>query len=329
MQKTQKFWLTAALIFTLLAAAAPFLWSAALPVCKTVHPQLSNSDPALSCSGSIIGAQTSRVSLNVPLCVKEVCVANGSSVSKGQKLLEVDREKMLALAAVGNDDSFAELLGDNYAEALSVLAGASGDESVALQSLPAAVYATDDGTVGDLSAQAGGILAADSTVCTISQGSTHQLRLIVPEDQMGQFSVGDQVVFSPIAYPDREYYGEVNDRTATVRRQLTTTGYKSVADIYVTVAAADEFLADGMSVTATVKLPSKEGLLTVPYEAVAQDDAGEYVWKIQNGRASRQAIVTGTELDDRVEVTSGLSLQDSILLDASETIKEGQLVKAQ
>ena len=64
----------------------------------------------------------------------------------------------------------------------------------------------------------------------------------------------------------------------------------------------------------------------VPYEAVAQDDAGrEFVMKYIDGIAVKQFILTSAELYDSIEVVEGLSEADLIFLNP-ETIEEGSTV---
>lgn len=323
---SKKLFLALTVLLMAVAVAVPAIWYARIPTCSVTTPTLQTEQRAINCTGSVIASAISKVSLGMPLFVKETYVSSGSVVEQGQKLFDVDREKILKLAAGGADDGFADLEGIDYTQVAGVM-GSLGTSTLSMDALPASVYATDSGVIEDFSVENGSVIAANSTICTITSGSEHQLRLTVPEDQLGQFSVGCSVAFAPVAYAEREYYGKISNRAATVRRQLTTTGYKSVADIYVTVSDCDEFLADGMSVTACVSLPAQHNLLTVPYSAVEQDEKGEYVVVIQSGRAQKRYITTGVELDAAVEVTSGITLQDMIAENAASYRGEGELVR--
>lgn len=324
MQKKKVYTLITAMLM-IAAAMAPVLYSTSVPECEIIYPAKKDYAPSLQCSGMVIPSAASKVSLSTPLFVKQTYVRNGSYVTKGQKLFDVDREKMVALASSGADDSFAALEEEDFGKLVSVLG--SMDKATLSDSIPDAVYATDNGTVVGFSAEDGSILAANSTVCSIAQGSTHQLRLTVPEDQLGRFSIGSKVVFSPIAYSDREYYGELNDLPANVRRQLTTTGYKSVADIYVTVDASDEYLTDGMSVKAKVILPSENDLTVLPYQAVSQDEEGEFVYTVVDGHAEKRYVMTGREFDEGIEICAGLQDTESVIANAKTVKNEGELVR--
>lgn len=309
----------------IVTAMAPVFYSTSIPECEIIYPAKKDYAPTLQCSGMVIPSSASKVSLSTPLFVKQTYVRNGSYVTKGQKLFDVDREKMVALAASGADDGFAALENEDFGKLVSVLG--SMDQASLSDAIPEAVYATDNGTVVGFSAEDGAILAANSTVCSIAQGSVHQLRLTIPEDQLGRFSIGSKVVFSPVAYSDREYYGELNDLPANVRRQLTTTGYKSVADIYVSVAASDEYLTDGMSVTAKVILPQETGLSVLPYEAVLQDEEGEFVYTVANGHTQKRYVMTGKEFDDGIEICAGLQDSEGVIANPQTVKAAGELVR--
>ncbi|MEG0803948.1 MAG: hypothetical protein RSF90_03225 [Pygmaiobacter sp.] len=325
MRKKKLAALCAALIL-LAAAAAPVFYIAAIPVCDTAMPQSYSYQVKINCSGLVIPALASRVSLGVPLYIKQTYVQNGSQVSKGQKLFDVDQTKIAQIAQSGEDDNFSALEGTDYEKVVGALR-ALQDTKLSEELFPSSVYATDSGTISGFNLQDGTIVAANSTICSIKKGTLHQLRLTIPEDQLGFFTVGNFVIFSPIAYPDREYYGTINDTPANVRRQLTTTGYKNVADIYATVEQSDEYLTEGMSVTATVLSPSKKTLFIAPYESVGQDERGEYVYLAINGRAKKQYVTTGKELDHGLELKAGLSLSDRFVREEAKIKREGELMK--
>ena len=151
---------------------------------------------------------SSRVSMKTPLLVKNVYVKNGSHVKAGQKLFDVDIEKLASIGANGLDDSAEVFENSSYEQMISAFS--SGSVGINdLKNLPTAVYATDDGTIGNFSVSDGTMVSAGSTICTISEPGSCIVKITVPEDQLGKFSVGNTVRFSPIAYPDKEYYGTV------------------------------------------------------------------------------------------------------------------------
>ena len=325
MLKNQKIRLVLLIAIILLCGMIPIIFISSVTRTEVIYPTYSTFAQTINCGGQIMPTISSRVSMKTPLLVKTVYVQNGSYVKAGQKLFDVDIEKLASISANGLDDSAEVFENSSYEQMISAFSsGSVGFDN--FKSLPTAVYATDDGTVGNFSVSEGAMVSAGSTICTISEAGSCIVKITVPEDQLGKFSVGNTVRFSPIAYPDKEYYGTVNDSDAVVRRQLTTTGYKSVADLCVSVEASDEYITDGMSVSVVVDLPVKENILTIPYQSVAQDDVGEYIYTVKNGETIKKYITTGLELDNGIEVLSGIDNETAIIKDISKITSEGELV---
>ena len=91
--------------------------------------------------------------------------------------------------------------------------------------------------------------------------------------------------------------------------------------------AGDDYLQDGMTVSATLTVSSPQELLTVPYEAIGQDARGEYVWTVARGRTVRTSVTTGVELECAVAVTAGLRPGVPVIADAQRISRAGQLVR--
>ncbi len=69
----------------------------------------------------------------------------------------------------------------------------------------------------------------------------------------------------------------------------------------------------GMDGEAVITLDQSDQALTVPLEAVYEDDQ-KYVWRKVDNQVLRQNITTGIESDTDIEVLSGLSLNDQIII---------------
>ena len=81
---------------------------------------------------------------------------------------------------------------------------------------------------------------------------------------------------------------------------------------------------------AEITTGARRNMLTVPYEAVRQDERNvEYVYLAQGSRAVRRNIVTGVELLEGVEVKEGLAAGDLVIADAAKVAGEDALVHLQ
>ncbi len=70
----------------------------------------------------------------------------------------------------------------------------------------------------------------------------------------------------------------------------------------------------GLNGTAYLTLDHKTHVLSLPQEAVHEDDQGSFVYLLKDGHKQRQNIKLGLEGDDYVEIESGLSPSDQVLI---------------
>jgi multidrug efflux pump subunit AcrA (membrane-fusion protein) len=69
--------------------------------------------------------------------------------------------------------------------------------------------------------------------------------------------------------------------------------------------------------------------LVVPSSAVRTADGRSIVFVVQDDRVERRAIGAGPPLGDQVEVLSGLSAGERVVVDGPATLKDGDKVKVQ
>ena len=87
----------------------------------------------------------------------------------------------------------------------------------------------------------------------------------------------------------------------------------------------DDNLKAGYTANAKIMLSEPITMTVVPYEAVNQDDKGEYVYILEENKAVRRYVTTGYELSDGIEVTSGLSSGDYVIT-VDENYSDGKVV---
>jgi len=73
-------------------------------------------------------------------------------------------------------------------------------------------------------------------------------------------------------------------------------------------------------------LPPRRGLL-IPLDALRHDAAGEYVFRIEEGRARRTGVRSGAAFDDRIEILEGLRAGDRIVVRGFLGLRDGQRVR--
>lgn len=85
----------------------------------------------------------------------------------------------------------------------------------------------------------------------------------------------------------------------------------------------------GSDVDVEITVDKKDNVLRVPDLAVVEKDRKNYVYVIEGGKAVLREVRTGLEGEDFMEVVSGLSKGDTVILSPNDDISDGVRVKAQ
>lgn len=83
----------------------------------------------------------------------------------------------------------------------------------------------------------------------------------------------------------------------------------------------------GMFATGTFALGERDGVLVVPFEAVLRIEGRRCVYKVESGRAKLVDVETGLRRDEVVEIVSGLSDGDEIVVDGLHRLADGVPVR--
>ncbi|MEA2601233.1 MAG: hypothetical protein QOF89_2225 [Acidobacteriota bacterium] len=86
--------------------------------------------------------------------------------------------------------------------------------------------------------------------------------------------------------------------------------------------------APGEGVEVQVELDRREQTLTVPEESLLISEGGAAVFVAEGGTAKRKTVTTGGRAGGRIEVLSGLSPGDKVVVDGASLLSEGVRVTA-
>lgn len=94
-----------------------------------------------------------------------------------------------------------------------------------------------------------------------------------------------------------------------------------------TIYANGEELPSGVSVKLSVETYKAENTIIIPYDAVYYEKDGAYVYTVQDGVAQKTYVTTGIFDEENVEITSGLFLEDRVIISWSPRLIDGAAVK--
>jgi HlyD family secretion protein len=139
---------------------------------------------------------------------------------------------------------------------------------------------------------------------------TVRVRAFVDEPDIGRLSRGQQVEVTWDAVPGRTWVGTVTSVPTTV----TLNGTRTVGEVTCDVDNRDLKLLPNVNVSVNVITARKDNALTVPREAVHQDDGRTFVYRIVNDELKRVPVQTGISNLTQIEITRGLPQDAEVAL---------------
>jgi HlyD family secretion protein len=183
------------------------------------------------------------------------------------------------------------------------------------------ITAPSDGTLIARNIERGNVAQAGDTLMTLSPVGETRLVLDIDEKNLGSLQIGQQALASADAYPDRTFpaelvyinpYVDPNQGSVTVKLR---------------VPDPPAYLVQDMTVSVDIETAHRTGALIVPLTAVHDTLTGPpWVWRVVDGKVSKQPIRLGARGDAKAEVLDGLADGDLIVAAGTPTVTEGQRV---
>lgn len=284
----------------LAAAFVPKAVESSAPAAETLRAEVREYSETVAASGALTYLGQYEITSALPLVIEKYLVKVGDEVSVGDEIATVDRKSTAALI---------ESLGQVMA-----LAVPASNLETAIAMIPEKVTSDCSGTVISI-APSGSAIQSGSSVASVSNGGDLSVVAAVSELDIAKVSPGQKARITLAAYPGETFSGTVTEIAQTARNQYNGAVLETVVDVTVTPDIPDERFKSGLSAEAELLLEEPREICVVPYSAVAQDEAGEYVYVYENGSSARRNIITGAEFADGTEILSGLTPNDIIFKD--------------
>jgi membrane fusion protein (multidrug efflux system) len=323
------------------APAAPPPMQVAPQNVATVDSFRLESGPSLS--GTLVADRTAQLRPQASGTVLSVRVRTGDRVGAGQVIAVIDtmvlaEQARSARLGLTSAELAAETAERNVARSTQLhaagaiadrdLEGARNQAAQARAMLEdararlasankmrdnAIVRAPFSGTVSELPVSVGDVVQmGGSVVAVVVDPSALELEASVPASYFASLRPGARVEFTVAAHPGRVFNGTVARVNAAVD---ATTGQLLM---YVRVPNADRSLAAGLFAEGRVAIESARGL-AIPTTALDARAASPSVKRVRGGKVEVVPVTLGLrdELAERVEVTSGVSRGDTVLVGAA------------
>jgi membrane fusion protein, multidrug efflux system len=277
-----------------------------------------------SVAGSILANREVIIASEVSRKVKSIHFMEGSNVSKGQLLYQLDDNEIkarlkqiqaeLALAKL-SESRLSQLLKsesvrqEEYDVALTKLQSLQASEEILqLELAKTSITAPFSGVIGITKAEVGTLVSPGQALVTLQDHSAVKVQFTVAEKYLPYVKVGKQISFSTAGNSNRlsarisATESGIDERTRTITIHATHTN--NGGDLKPGMSARVYF--------STVD-PGAKGI-TLPTEALIPSAQGYSVFAVKNGDAKITPVTVGNRSEAEALITSGLNDGDTVMI---------------
>jgi RND family efflux transporter MFP subunit len=331
----------------------------ATPTVRVIHPAATGNAPEIALPGNTQAFDDTPIYARTSGYLKKWFVDIGQHVSKGQLMAtietpELDEQLQVAQADLKSaqaDLNLANTTSERYQNLLKsdsvskqetdvAVSGAAAKRAAVeaaqanvrrLQQLQSfeKIYAPYSGTVTQRNTDIGDLINSGSSATSSTAkelfhiASVQELRVFVavPEIYAPAIRNGDTATLTLDEYPGQVFTGTVARNSGAIDSGSRT------LNVEVDVNNRDGRLLPGAYVFVHFKVPQQIRQLSVPSNTLLFRSEGMQVGIVRDGHVHLQHVLIGKDDGKSVEIASGLSANDQVILDPSDSLSEGQAVK--
>ena len=269
--------------------------------------------------------------------VSKITFREGGLVKTGDVLVELDSQEMEAAleekkAELDNAIRLYERARELY-DRRSVPRAQMDDRFGDLQTVEARVRAEEarikeyyirapfSGRLGLRRVSVGALIDPGTEITTLDDTRKIKADFRVPETAIPHIAEGQGVAARSAAYADRAFNGKVTTIDTRVDPVTRSVQVRTIFD------NPDELIRPGMFLTAEFVAVIREDSVLIPEQAVVVSGDKQYVFVVENDKASRRDVVTGEHVDGEIEILSGLAAEELVVVGGVQKIREGAAIK--
>jgi membrane fusion protein (multidrug efflux system) len=265
--------------------------------------------------------------------IMELQFQEGQGVAAGTALIKIDDAMLRAQAERATADRdlaqqqlerVRRLRADNAASPADLeraeAAARSTDASLNVLNLQierTTVRAPFAGVVGQRFVSVGDWVDPGTRLLTLQTVDPQRAVIEVPERYAQSLQPRQIVQFTVAAYPGRTFEGTVEFIDPVVQNTTRTIVVKA------RVANRERLLRPGMFIEARLATATRENAVVIPEDAIMPLRTGNVVWAVVDGKASRREVQLGARSAGVVEVVSGVTAGEAVVVGGLERMGEG------
>ncbi|MCG6188784.1 efflux RND transporter periplasmic adaptor subunit [Maribellus maritimus] len=196
-------------------------------------------------------------------------------------------------------------------------------ENAQLQLAKMNVVAPFSGVIVDLPYYTAGTLVPSGTeVVSLMSYNKMYLEINLPEKNISDVKIGQEALITNYTISEDTLIGHISELSPIISTETRT--FKGVLEI----DNPELKLRPGMFVKADIITAQKDSTIVIPKEIIMTGNRGKYVFVVgRNSTAEDRWLTIGLQNQESVEVLEGLSVNDRLIIDGYETLRDRSKVK--
>ncbi len=182
------------------------------------------------------------------------------------------------------------------------------------------IKAEFNGVVTSVDAVEGMSVAPGVQLLSLDSSDDYVIRLDVNKYDIVNIEEGQSASMN---IKNKTYTGKVSRIEKMVGADATSSGI----GVEVTFDEPDDDIILGLETKAKISTASESDVIRIPIDALSADEDGEYVFVMNDGKATKMFVESGIKNDDMAEIRTGLSEGDVVIWNDSAEITDGMSVK--
>ena len=177
-----------------------------------------------------------------------------------------------------------------------------------------------NGTLTAFQVQVGDYVNQGQPLVTLVNREQLEVVYSLPEQYLPDLKMGQVVAVTSNAYPNKSFQGAVTYVAPNIDETTRSIG------IQATIDNKEGLLSPGLFVHVTQTIGMDNNSLVIPEEAVMASVKGYTVYKVVNGQVRLTTVQLGVHSAGKVQVVSGLSLNDDVVVAGQQKLQDGSYV---
>lgn len=293
-------------------------------------------DNKVSLSGTLEANEQIQIRSEVSGLVKQIYFTEGSNVSAGDLLVKIDDKELVAqLSQANTKEKLAAEVAARAAKLLKVEAISTEEYdnvSAELKSLKAQtqliraqiarteIRAPFSGKIGLRYISNGAYVNPTTDIANLISINPLKITFAVPEKYAQMVKIGSEIQFT-VAGNTKIFKAKVYAKEPAIDIATRTLVLKAKAD------NANNELIPGSFANIELTLEAIKQAILLPTDAVIPVLKGKQVYVVRNGKAKATAIKSDIRTDEKILVSEGLQVGDTVITTGIMAIKDDASVK--